>query len=42
MVNSEQLIGTIRAEYLTQQTRRRINRRRYNRVRLYFAPCMFG
>jgi hypothetical protein len=33
MVNSEELIGT--TEYLTLYTRRRINRCRYNRVRLY-------
>jgi hypothetical protein len=40
MVNSEELIGTI--QYLMQQTGRRINRRLYNRVRLYFTPFMFG
>jgi hypothetical protein len=33
MVNSEELIGT--KEYLTLQTRYRINRCRYNRVQLY-------
>ena len=36
MVNSEELIGT--TEYLTLQTRRRTNRCRYNRVRLYINP----
>jgi hypothetical protein len=34
MVNSEKLIGI--TEYLTLYTRFRINRCRYNRVRLYF------
>jgi hypothetical protein len=34
MVNSEELIGT--TEYLTLQTRCRLKRCRYNRVRLYF------
>jgi hypothetical protein len=34
MVNSEELIGS--TEYLTLQARCRINRCRYNRVRLYF------
>ena len=33
MVNSEELIGT--TEYLTLQTRCRINRCRYNRFRLH-------
>jgi hypothetical protein len=35
MVNSEELIGTI--EYPTLYTRCRINRCRYNRVRLYLS-----
>jgi hypothetical protein len=35
MVNSRELIGT--TEYLTLYTRCRINRCRYNRVRLYFT-----
>jgi hypothetical protein len=42
MVNSEELIGT--TEHLTLYTRCRINRRRYNRVRLYIyhgAHSMF-
>jgi len=33
MANNEELIGT--TEYPTQQTRCRINRCRYNRVRMY-------
>jgi hypothetical protein len=33
MVNSEELVDT--TEYLTLQMRCRINRRRYNQVRLY-------
>jgi len=33
MVNSEELLGT--TEYMTLQTRCRINLCRYNRVRLY-------
>ena len=35
MVNSEELIGT--TEYLTLQTMCRLNRCRYNRVRLYLS-----
>ena len=37
MVNSEELIGT--TEYPTLCTRFRINRCRYNRVRLYIVTC---
>jgi hypothetical protein len=36
MVNSDELLGT--TEYLTLYTWCRINRCRYNRVRLYFLP----
>jgi len=39
MANSEELIGTI--EYLTLYAMCRINRCRYNRFRLYFAPILF-
>ena len=38
MVNSEESIGT--TEYLTLQTRCRINRCRYNRVQLYFQSSL--
>jgi hypothetical protein len=43
MANSDELIGTV--EYLKPQTNCRINRCRYNRVRLNFffqktPPCM--
>jgi len=36
-VNSMGLVGT--TEYLTQYVRYRINRRRYNRMRLFFFIC---
>jgi hypothetical protein len=38
MVNSEELIGT--TEYMTLYTKYRINRCRYNRVRLYIGTYM--
>ena len=37
MINSEELTGT--TEYLTLQTRYRISRCRYKRVRLYLDLC---
>jgi hypothetical protein len=40
MVNSDELNGT--TEYLTLQARCRINRCRYNRVRLYSASSLLG
>jgi len=40
MVNSGELIGT--AEYLTLYTKFRINRCRYNRVRLSVCVCVCG
>jgi hypothetical protein len=39
MINSEELIGI--TEYLTLQTRCRINRCRYNRVRLYINITIY-
>jgi hypothetical protein len=39
MVNNEELIGT--TEYLMLQTKCRINRCRYSRVRLYIKSTVF-